>query len=201
MIDPAAPGNRRAEYAQATRLAIISAARELFVRKGFFGTTVGEIAKAARVAPATVYAVGGGKQGLLRTIIEAGASDPAHDEFFARIDAEEDPVAVLRQITRTTRDVFAQWSDLMRVVTATAPHEESAARSLEIARQSQRGGFRHVAERLNALGALRCSVDDAVDVLWFYLGNASYFTLTDDNQWSLERAESWLYESLRRSLL
>lgn len=200
MRDPA-PGSRRAEYAQATRLAIVAAARELFVRQGYFGTTVDQIAKAARVAPATVYAVGGGKQGLLRTIIESGTADPAHGELFARLAAEDDPAVVLRLITHATRAVFAQWSDLMRVVIATAPHEESAARSLEIARQSQRAGFRYVAQRLADLGALTGTVDDAVDVLWFHLGNAAYFTLTEDNGWSLDRAESWLFESLRRALL
>ena len=66
--------------------------------------------------------------------------------------------------------------------------------------RSQRAGFRYVAQRLADLGALTGTVDDAVDVLWFHLGNAAYFTLTEDNGWSLDRAESWLFESLRRAL-
>jgi hypothetical protein len=38
-------------------------------------------------------------------------------------------------------------------------------------------------------------------VLWFYLGNAAYVSLTDDNGWSLDRAEAWLADSLQAALL
>ena len=185
-----------------TRQAIVSAARTLFVQQGYFGTTVEDIAKAARVSPATVYAVGRGKQGLLRTVIESGTSAPAVAQFYDRLAALDDPDAVLRLITGATRMLFEEWSDLMRVVTATAPHDDSAAKSLEVARRSQRTGFTRTAEKLSELGALREGIDtsEAVDILWFHLGNAAYFTLTEDNHWSLDKAENWLYESLRRAL-
>jgi hypothetical protein len=42
---------------------------------------------------------------------------------------------------------------------------------------------------------------EATDRLWFYLGNAAYFSLTEDNNWPLDKAEAWLYESLRTALL
>jgi hypothetical protein len=41
----------------------------------------------------------------------------------------------------------------------------------------------------------------AVDVLWFYFGYASYFTLHDDNGWSYARAERWLADQACRELL
>ena len=56
---------RRDEYAQATRQAILDSARALFAERGYFATKVDDIAAKARVAPATVYAVTGGKYGLL----------------------------------------------------------------------------------------------------------------------------------------
>lgn len=197
------PIGRRAEYAEATRRAIETAARELFVAKGYFGTTVSDIAASARVAPATVYAVGGGKQGLLRTVIESGTTAPVVDEILARIDAEHDPAELVRFITRSTRVMFEHWSDLMRVVTATAPHDPSVAQSLAIARNSQRAGFTRVANRLEQLGALAKDLDvaEAVDLMYFYLGNSAYFSLTDDNAWSLDKAEKWLADSLLRVLL
>jgi AcrR family transcriptional regulator len=52
---------RRAEYAHATCQAILCEARRLFSERGYFATKVDEIASGARVAPATVYAVWGGK--------------------------------------------------------------------------------------------------------------------------------------------
>ena len=45
---------RRQEYAQATRQAILDAARKLFAERGYFATKVDDIAAEARVAPATV---------------------------------------------------------------------------------------------------------------------------------------------------
>jgi hypothetical protein len=61
-------GARRMMRDQATRQAIVGAARRLFSERGYFTTKVDDIAALARVAPATVYAVSGGKQGLLRTL-------------------------------------------------------------------------------------------------------------------------------------
>ena len=52
---------------EATRQAIVKAARQLFSERGYFATKVDDVAALARVAPATVYAVSGGKQGLVRT--------------------------------------------------------------------------------------------------------------------------------------
>jgi hypothetical protein len=90
----------------------------------------------------------------------------------------------------------------MRVVTDAAPAEPAAAAALDRARASLRGGMTRTAARLDALGRLRVDVDvdEAADVLWFHLSNSAYFTLTLDNGWSLDRAEEWLLESLRRAL-
>ena len=68
--------SRREEYAETTRQAIVGAARRLFSERGYFATKVDDIAASARVAPATVYAVSGGKQGLLRTLMETVTTDP-----------------------------------------------------------------------------------------------------------------------------
>jgi hypothetical protein len=32
----------------------------------------------------------------------------------------------------------------------------------------------------------------AADILWMYLGNATYFIRTDDLGWPLNRSEAWL---------
>ncbi|GAB7045715.1 TetR/AcrR family transcriptional regulator [Catenuloplanes indicus] len=193
--------SRRAEYAEATRQAIIAASRELFVTKGYVKTTVNEIARTARVAPATVYAVGGGKQDLLRTVIQDGPASPVFDSLRAGIEAATEPGEVLRLVVRASREAFAAWADLMRVVTDTAPHEPAAAESLRVSRQIQRDCLAAAARRLESLGALRPTVDEATDVLYYYLGNASFFTLTGDNGWTLDGAEHWLLSALHKALL
>src|SRR3982750_1097327 len=88
--------SRRAEYATLTRQAIIGAARTLYAANGFFATKVEDIAAEARVAPATVYAVGGGKHGLLHTLIDQWIHAPVITSTYDRVGTLTDADAILR---------------------------------------------------------------------------------------------------------
>ncbi len=79
----------------ATRQAIVGAARRLFSERGYLATKVDDIAALARVAPATVYAVSGGKQGLLRTLTEIATTDPAVEATIGSIEKLDDPSPTL----------------------------------------------------------------------------------------------------------
>jgi AcrR family transcriptional regulator len=195
--------SRRAEDAAATRAAILSAARDLFVAKGYFGARVGDIAQAARVAPATVYAVGGGKSGLIRTLIEAGTTEEQQAAFDAGMAAISDPREAIRVVVDGTAATFEVWSPLMRQVMAAAPLEPGVRESLGLAHAALRAGLARTAGRLDELGALRpgVSVEEATDVLWFHLSNVAYFNLTDELGWAMPRAIAWLRRSLTTALL
>lgn len=186
-----------------TRRSIVAAARDLFATRGYVATRVEDIARSARVAPATVYAVGGGKQGLLRQLVHAWMHSPAIGSAYERIAALDDPDAVLRETAAGTRAVREEWGDIIRVVLATAPHDPTAAQALATATEAYRQGLLRTAQRLVDLGALReaASVDHAVDVLWFYFGYSGYTTLVDDAGWTLDRAEHWLHRAARAALL
>jgi AcrR family transcriptional regulator len=195
--------SRRAEYAETTRRAIVDEARRLFSRQGYFATTVDDIAVAARVARATVYAVAGGKQGLLDTLIDEWTTAPVVAETLGRIEKLTDPVDILRAIASLTRTMRQDYGDIMRVVLATAPHDPTAAEGLKTATSRYRAGTSAVAAHLGKLGALREGVDtqEALDIMWFYFGYSGFFTLVDDNGWSYPRAEQWLLTMAREALL
>ena len=195
--------SRRAEYAEATRRAIIAAARELFAKRGYTATKVDEVAALARVSPATVYAVAGGKQGLLHTLVDDWTQAPEVDDAYRAIESSNTAEAVLDTVASLTRRMRRDWGDVMRIVLATAPLDSTAATNLRIATKRYRAGLRAAAVRLADFGALKSelTVDDATDVLWFYFGYAGFFTLMDDNGWSSERAERWLREMAALSLL
>jgi AcrR family transcriptional regulator len=197
------PSARRAEYAAQTRQAILEAARSLFTAQGYFATKVEQIAGTARVAPATVYAVGGGKNGLLRTLIESAVNSQENARILAEIEAATDPERLIALVVATSRTKFGQWSALMRQVVAAAPQEPAVRESMEIAHEGLRGGLRLTAGRLAAMGALRDGLDaaQATDILWIYLCNAAYFIRTDDLGWPLEKSEAWLNAVLPRELL
>jgi AcrR family transcriptional regulator len=197
------PMTRRDEYAQATRQAILDAARKLFAERGYFATKVDDIAAKARVAPATVYAVTGGKYGLLTELIATWTTDPIVETTTTHMLEMSDPVAIIRELAASSRRMREQYADIMRVMLATAPHDDAVAKALRGATSVYRKAFVPVAERLLQLGALRRELDiaGAVDLFWFYFGYTSYFTLHDDNGWSYDRAEHWLADRACRDLL
>ena len=188
--------SRRAEYAEATRRAIIAAARELFAERGYTATKVDEVAALARVSPATVYAVAGGKQGLLHTLVDDWTQAPEVDEAYRAIEASDTAEGVLGLVAATCRQMRCDWGDVMKIVLATAPLDETAAATLRTATDRYRAGTLLAARRLADLGALKpgLRVDDANDMLWFYFGYSGFFTLMEDNAWSADRAEEWLRE-------
>ena len=203
MTDVARKLTRREEYAQATRQAIIDAARKLFAERGYFATKVDDIAAEARVAPATVYAGGGGKRGLLDELIRIWTTDPIVEATITDIGASSDPVEIIREVSSVVRRMREEFADVMRLLLTTAPHDSNIAEQLRGATDVYRGAFVPIAQRLSDLGALRpgLDVEQAVDLLWFYFGYASLFTLHNDNGWSYERAEQWLADQACRELL
>jgi hypothetical protein len=100
-------------------------------------------------------------------------------------------------------DMRRDWGDIMRMVIATAPHDAAAAESLAVATKRYRDGYVLAARRLDDVGALKAGVSrcDAVDLLWFYFGYSSLFTLVDDNGWSMPKARNWLVDAARADVL
>jgi AcrR family transcriptional regulator len=194
---------RRQDYAEATRQAIIDAARRLFAEHGYFATEVDDLAAEARVAPATVYAVTGGKQNLLNILITAWTTDPIVEQTLSNVDTSTDPAAIIREVASASRTMREAYVDVIRVMLATAPHDEAVAQQEQAATAIYRAALAPIAERLVQLGGLQPGINaaDAVDLLWFYFGYSSYFTLHDDNGWSYERAEHWLADQAIAALL
>jgi AcrR family transcriptional regulator len=199
----AAPPSRRAEYAEQTRTAIVAAARELFLTNGYVRTKVDDIAARARVSPATVYAVAGGKQGLLHTLVREWTHAPELEAIYAAIDRAATAREVLDITASGTLRMRRDWGDVMKIVLATAAVDDTAASQLTAATERYRAGMTVAARRLAALDALAAGVTEehAVDVLWYFFGYAGYFTLVEDNAWTLERASEWLRDAAARELL
>ena len=128
---PSEPISRRAEYAEATRRAAVDAARRLFTEKGYFATTVNEIAAAARVSPATVYAVNGGKQGLLRTLIDEWSAAPVVAEAREYIENLNDPEEIVRYLAELTRKMRHNENPVWHATPAITHSFRELARTVE----------------------------------------------------------------------
>src|SRR6202035_5843251 len=134
-MDIPADRPRREEYDDQTRAAVIAAARQLFAEHGFFQTTVEQIAKLSRVSPATVYAQCGGKQGLLRLLMDSWTQTPAVAESYQESLAAADPVLILQTLSAAYLQITKQWGDVIRVVIDVAPHDGECAAVLATAQK------------------------------------------------------------------
>jgi AcrR family transcriptional regulator len=108
------PATLRSEHVEATRRAVLAAARAAFGQKGYAQTSVDEIAAAARVTKGAVYHHFAGKEALFRAVYSeveaeaqartAAAVDPQGspvDQIVAGVNAYLD-VALDQEIQRIT---------------------------------------------------------------------------------------------------
>src|SRR5512146_1466836 len=190
---------RRAEQAIATRRAVLDAARELFIERGYAVTTVADIARRARVAVDTVYATVGRKPALLREVLETAISGGDH-----AVPAEQrDYVALVRAAQGATKEIQTRLAPVylaLRDAAATDP--DSAAAWREISERRARN-MRAFAADLRATGELRTDLsdDDVADIVWSMNGPEYWTLLVGDRNWSPERFRDHLTDAWQRMFL
>src|ERR1700759_2623500 len=135
---------RREEYADQTRAAVVAAARQLFAENGFFQSKVEQIAKLSRVSPATVYAACGGKQGLLRLLMDSFTQSQTVAQSYQESLAGTDAVLIMRPLSDAYLEITRQWGDVIRVVIDVAPHDGESAAVLATARRRHQHNLGHI---------------------------------------------------------
>jgi AcrR family transcriptional regulator len=185
---------RREEYADQTRAAVIAAARRLFAENGFFQTKVEQIAKLSRVSPATVYAQCGGKQGLLRSLMDSWTQAPVIIEFHRESLAAADAAVVMQTLSTAYLQITEQWGDVIRVVIDVAPHDDESGAVLATAQRRHSRNLTEICRHLEDIGALRDDVDArlASRIITYYYGIDGLLRTRDVFGWSLKRSNEWL---------
>ncbi len=200
---------RRAEQAAATRRAVLSAARDLFVSSGYAATTVAEIAEQARVSLDTVYATVGRKPALLRELVETaisgtGQAVPAEErDYVTRIRAATSArdkitlyAAAITQIQQRMASVFIALRD------AASTDSDCAALWTEIA-QRRAVNMLTFATDLRGTGELRDDLSDQqiADIIWSMNAAEYWVLLVRERSWTPEQFEAWLTDAWTRLLL
>ncbi|MFI6621813.1 TetR/AcrR family transcriptional regulator [Streptomyces sp. NPDC050528] len=199
-MDRTAVRPRRAEYPDMTRAAVVDAARRLFAEKGFFQTTVQEIAKLSRVSPATVYAQCGGKQGLLRALMD----NWTRASMAERVQLTGDDAAlVLRALAAAYLHITEEWGDVIQVVIDVAPHDDESRSVLATAHRRHRHSLAVICRHLEDIGALRDDVDarSATRIITYYYGLDGLLRTREVFGWSLERSNEWLLAQVTAAVL
>ena len=141
------------------RRAIVEAATEAFLRKGYLGTSMDEIAAIAGVSKQTVYKHFADKESLFSEVVSATvdeAADPVHEEL-TKLEDSGDLEADLRDLARRQLELVMQpkLMQLRRLVIGEAGRFPDLGRTFY-----ERGAGRSVAtlgaafDRLAARGAL-----------------------------------------------
>src|ERR1700744_587437 len=195
--------SRREEYADQTRTAVIAAARQLFAEKGFFQTKVEQIAKLGRVSPATVYAQCGGKQGLLRLLMDSWTQSQAVAESYQESLAADDAGLLIQTLSAAYLQITKQWGDVIRVVIEVAPHDGESAAVLATAQKRHNHNLAEICRHLEGIGALRDGGDArlATRVITYYYGIDGLLRPRDVFGWSLEPSNKWLLANASAAVL
>lgn len=200
----------RAEQSRQTRRRILTAARRLFLERGYPATSVEAIATAASVSADTVYAVFGSKRNLLKQLMDTVVGG---DDADVKVVDRPEPQSVRREHDqRAQLATFA--TGIARRIEATRPLDDilrsaaevdvevSALRD-DIQLRQRRSAMTTVAEWLASNGPLRngIGVSDAAGMIWTLTSPEVHRLLRDGCGWSQERFARWLEDTLVRTLL
>lgn len=190
---------RREAQAQATRRAVLEAARSLFSTRGVAATTIAEIAAAAEVSRATVVATFGTKHGILEALFAtlARGSDTGEpvrtQEAWRAMLGTRDPAELLRRYAHLGRTLQERTAELVEIVSREAPADPELEALRRAGAERRLRDTRTVIDALAEQGWLRpgLSRDDASDALWALNHPRLYRSLTTERGWSAARWERW----------
>jgi AcrR family transcriptional regulator len=208
-VEPGSTYPSRTRQARATRRAIVSAAAELFVERGFAATTIDAVAARAGVGRKTVFSSVGGKGALLKlawdwALVGDDEPVPMVDRPAVRaILAEHEPRRLVRMWVDLQLDVAARASPLGAVVMAAADVDDEARELCESIRRESLVGATAFVEHLAAAGGLRSgvSLDRAAGACWAVVNSLLGHLLVSVRGWPATEYGDWLVDVLTATLL
>jgi AcrR family transcriptional regulator len=199
---------RRRAQAEATRRAVLLAARDLFVAHGYSGTAVGEVARSAGVSVDTVYAAVGRKPQLLLAVhdmVLGGTDEPVPAE-------ERDYVRAVRAAVGARAKIEVYAAALGRLLPETVPLADAlrvAGMTDEACRSVWQGlterraaNMRLFARDLRGTGELRADLsdDEVADLVWSMNG-PEYYLLVASRGFGAGRYAALVADVWTRTLL
>jgi AcrR family transcriptional regulator len=180
---------------------IVTAAKELFLERGYSHATIEAIAERAGVAVSTVYAIFGSKRGILRAIRAAW-----HERSHIRQVTYGDPgnASAQERLEKLAEATCKQWeygADVTSIYNGAAAADAEAAAELKEALEGRRKGMEKFAASL--AGSLRPGLDSAraAAILQALCLAEVYNVLVRNSGWQPQEYQAWLLQALNRELL
>jgi AcrR family transcriptional regulator len=199
----------REESARRTRQAIVTAASELFVERGYLATSLADVASAAGVARPTVFAAFGSKPALLRRVLDealAGDDAPvavADRPWFQPVWEATTPGAVLDAYAQVCVLIARRAARLFEAVRRAADDAPEVAQLWSTLQDNRRAGAKMIIELVRTMGDLAPGLDHdaAIDSLWIFNDPAHYAALVMQRGWSEPAFGRWLADRMRDAVL
>ena len=193
----------RERQAADTRWRILEATRQLLEKEGYAGMTIEAIARRAEVSAQSVYSIFKSKAGILTELLDQSTFGPEYDEAVRQALSANDPETRLRlaaPIARQIHDAQSATFDLLRGAGVVAPELAKLEQQRECLRYERQ---ERMVASLRDAGRLRPDLDftTARDIFWMLTGRDIYRMLVHEREWSSQKYQDWLADTLVRSLL
>jgi AcrR family transcriptional regulator len=185
---------------EATRGRIVDAARDLFLEQGYARTTIADVARAAGVAPQTVYWAFGSKAGLVREIRDAWFAAAGTGERIAAVMAIDEPGARLDAFAGFMRHQWETGAAALSIQRDAQRVDPDAAADVAAILETRARALFGVVQPLGPHLTPGLTVERAHDILLALTLLEVYLEL-EARGWSGDDYEAWLAGALRSQLL
>jgi AcrR family transcriptional regulator len=179
---------------------MVDAARDLFVEQGYARTTISDIARAADVAPQTVYWAFGSKAGLVREIRDAWFASAGTSERFGQVVAIDDPAARLEAFAGFMRHQWESGAAALSIQRDALRVDPDAAADVTAILETRARALFEVVRPLGPHLAPGLTVEKAHDLVLALTLLEVYLEL-QARGWSADAYQAWLAAALRAQLL
>jgi AcrR family transcriptional regulator len=190
---------QRQEAARTTRARIIETAKTSFLRRGFGGTTIRQVAHEAGVSQETIYKTFGGKAALLKSVYDvslAGDDEAiplaARPEAIAVRDAAS-PGAAALAYAELAQLISSRIDPLLRVLLGSRDTDKALTEFARTTERERHVGSAFYVRQWEQIGWLRddLTTEQAIDSVWA-LNSPQPRWLLLDHGWSEEQYTRWL---------
>jgi AcrR family transcriptional regulator len=190
------------------RRAVIDAARQLFLERGYAATTIAAISRTAEVPQPTVYRLFSSKVGILKALLDVSiAGDeqavPIADRpRAAALHDEPDTHQLLAGFAGITTAINQRTNDVYEVLSRAADADPDAADLLATVRRQRDEGQGKIVRLLHRRHALRTGLGEreAADIVHAVMAPEVYRLLVHDRGWTPERYRRWAARTLVQQL-
>jgi AcrR family transcriptional regulator len=205
-----APAPRRDQArTRLARTAVVAAARDLFLERGYGATTIEAISERADVPPATVYRLFASKLGILKALLDVSIVGDHDDVAMAdrpqvrSLADHPHPRELLAGFVGVAAQVNGRVAPLYRILVSAAGTDPDATALLDELTSQRQQGQRMIARSLARSGALTPGMRerDAADVIHALMSPEVYRLLVIDRAWKPDRYQHWLTQTLQDQLL